>query len=271
MVKFPFLPALLVASSLAATEPPGSPQKAREEKAADAEPAGQPAKPGSPARSGAAPAETSGTQPAPAPAIKSLGGTRHELNGIQFDRKTRAISLPAKINMTEGLLEYALVHEAGKVHESLLSTAVSPFDLNVVLLLVNYQPSGTFFDLSDKKAGAVLVKNPKIESQAKLTVTLEWKDPDGQPKAASLESLLLNIDQKAPAKEGPFIYTGSMLMEDGTFMAKDTGSILALYADAAALINNPREGNENDDAWICDPKKVPAKETAVTVTLTPAK
>ncbi len=228
--------------------------------------------PVAPAPQAKSPPEASAGQPpatpAPAPSIKSLGGTRHELNGIQFDRKTRAISLPAKINMTEGLLEYALVHESGKVHESLLSTTISPFDLNVVLLLVNYQPSAKFFDLSDKEAGAVLVKNPKIEPQAKLTVTLDWMDAAGEAKSASLESMLLNIDQKAPAKEGPFIYTGSMLMEDGTFMAKETGSIIALYVDAAALINNPRKGNDNDDVWISDPKKIPAKETPVTVTLT---
>lgn len=228
-------------------------------------PAGTPVPPG-PAPE-AAPAAKPNAGP---PVIKSLGGTRHELNGIQFDRKTRAISLPAKINMTEGLLEYALVHESGKVHESLLSTTISPYDLNVVLLLVNYQSSATFFDVSDKKAGAVLVKNPKIEPRAKVSVTLEWKDPKGPSRSASLASLMINIDQKAPATEGPFIYTGSMLMDDGTFMARETGSILAFYADAAALINNPREGNENDDAWICDKTKVPAKDTGVTVVLTPA-
>lgn len=263
MVKSSLLPALLAATltTLASADPAVSPPSGKKVDG------GEPKKTApSPPAGGTEAAKT----PLPAPAIKSLGGTRHELNGIQFDRKTRVISLPAKVNMTEGLLEYALVHDSGKVHESLLSTSISPYDLNVVLLLVNYQPSAAFFDLRDKKAGAVLVKSPKIEPQAKLSVTLEWKDPAGQAKSASLESLLLNIDQKGPAKEGPFIYTGSMLMDDGTFMAKETGSILALYADAASLINNPREGNENDDAWICDPKKVPAKDTDVTLILNPS-
>ena len=221
-----------------------------------------------PAPPSSKPADSPQPDAASAPAIKSLGGPRYELNGICFNEDTRAITLHATVNMTEGLLEYALVHEAGKVHESLLSTPISAYDLNVVLLLLNYQPSATFFDTSDKAAGAVLVKNPKIEAPAKLLVTLEWKDPAGKSQSTRLESLLLNLDQKAPATPGPFIYTGSMLMEDGVFMAKETGSILALYADAAALLNNPRQGNENDDSWLADKSKVPPKGTAVTVTLT---
>ena len=215
------------------------------------------------------PALPAARTPAAAPAIKHLGGPRYELNGISFNEVTRTITLPAKVNMVQGLLEYALVHESGKAHESLLTTSVSPYDLNVVLLLLNYQPSTTFFDHSDPKAGAMVVKNPKIAPASNLLVTLEWKDPDGTAHRARLESLLLNVDQKAPAPDGPFTYTGSMLMEDGVFMAKETGSILALYADAAALINNPREGNQNDDAWVTDPSKVPAKTTPVTVTFSP--
>ncbi len=206
----------------------------------------------------------------PRPAIKALGGSRHELNGITFNADTRAITLPCKVNMTEGLLEYALVHEAGKVHESFLSTVVSPYDLNVVLLLLNYKAGTAFFDHSDKKAGAVLVKNPKIDPAANLLVTLDWKDTAGRPRTARLESLLLNVEKKAPVTEGPFVYTGSMVLDDGLFMAKDTGSILALYADAAALINNPREGNDNDDIWVTDNSKAPPKGTPVTLTLSPS-
>lgn len=206
-------------------------------------------------------------QPDPAKAIKKLEGSRYELNGIIFDQKTRAIRIPAKVNMTEGLLEYALVHESGKVHESLLSTAISPFDLNVVLLLLSYEPGTGFFDTSDQNAGAVPVKNPKLPAAAQLKATLEWKAPDGTDKTSRLESLLLNLDKKGTVTDGPFTYTGSMVTDDGTFMAKDTGSILALYVDVLAVINNPREGNENDDIWVPDKTKIPEKDTAVTLVL----
>lgn len=271
MVKSLLSVAVLSACAFLAqgAEPSGAPANAAP---ANGQPSAPSPAPDSAAEKPAAPAAT----PDPAggeakkPAIKHLGGPDYELGGIRFNEKTRAITLPAKVNMTGGLLEYALVHESGKAHESLLTTAVSPYDLNVVLLLLNYQPSATFFDLSDKKAGAILVKNPKLEPTAQLRASLEWKTADGKNTTAALESLILNIDQKGTAKEGPFTYTGSMLTDDGVFMAKETGSILALYADAASLINNPRDGNDNDDAWIPDKTKIPAKDTEVTLTFSPA-
>ncbi len=217
----------------------------------------------------AASATLHAADPAPAPAIRHLGGPLHELNGISFNDATRSISFPAKFNLLNGPLEYALVHESGKAHESLLTTAISPFDLNVVLLLLNYQPSTTFFDQSNKAAGAIVVENPKIDPASNLAVNLQWKDPSGTPHSARLESLIRNLDRKAPASKGPFTYTGSMLMEDGTFMAKETGSILALYADAAALFNNPRPGNQNDDIWVPHPPSLPPKGTPLTVTFSP--
>lgn len=230
--------------------------------AADQPPA--PAKPPAPpAAADAKPASP------PAPAVKPLGGPLYELNGISFNAETRAIRLPGLINMTQGLLEYALVHEEGKAHESLLTTKVSPFDLNVVLLLLNYEASTTFFDLSDKIRGALLVPNPKTAPKAELAVTLEWKDPKGQIQTARLESLLLNAQPKTNLAPGPFIFTGSMVMDDGTFMAKESGSILALFADPASLINNPRAGNEMDDTWLPDTQKLPPQKTPVTVIISP--
>ncbi|MES2708850.1 MAG: YdjY domain-containing protein [Verrucomicrobiota bacterium] len=255
-MNFPLSAALLLACAvtLRSQEPPASPPK--------------PAVPAPPASASGTP--SGGAAPDPAKAIKRLDGSRYELNGIVFDKKTRAITLPAKLNMTDGLLEYALVHESGKVHESLLSTAVSPFDLNIVLLLLNYEAGTGFFDVSDKAAGAVPVKDPQIAPASQVNVTLDWKAADGASKSARLETLLLNLDKKATVTDGPFTYTGSMVMDDGAFMAMDTGSILALYVDAAALINNPREGNGNDDIWIPDKTKIPEKDTAVTVTLLPS-
>lgn len=214
---------------------------------------------------------TAPTPPTPDPrkAIQKISGTRYKLGVIEFDQKSREIAIPCKVNMREGLLEYALVHEAGKTHESLLSTKISPFDLNVVLLLVNYKPSERFFDFSNKELGPEPVKDPKIEPSARCDAWVRWKTEDGKESTARLESWVLNLDEKGPAKDGPFVYTGSMISPEGKFMAQDNGSILALYLDASALINNPRPGNDNDDIWIANKEKVPAPGTEVTLLLRP--
>ena len=75
------------------------------------------------------------------PTVNKLDETRCQIGGVIFDQKTREIRFPTKVNMTEGQLEYLIVHENGKVHESLLSTTVSPTHLNLAFTLLRYPPS----------------------------------------------------------------------------------------------------------------------------------
>ena len=112
----------------------------------------------------------------PTKAIQKIEGTRYKLGTMEFDQKTREIRVPCKVNMREGLLEYVLVHETGKVHESLFSTAVKPFELNVVMLLLNWKKSDKFFDFSDPERGGVPVKGAANPPSSHVEVWVEWKN-----------------------------------------------------------------------------------------------
>jgi len=214
-----------------------------------------------PAKPAAAPVD-------PAKAIQRIEGDRFQCGLIEFHQKTREIRLPGKVNIREGPLEYVLVHESGKVHESLLSTAVRPTELNIVLLLLNWKKSEAFFDFSEPERGGVPVKNAQNPPASQLEMHVEWKDKEGKVQTVRVENWMHQIEKRAKVSEGPFIYTGSLIMPDGRWLAEDTGSIMALYVDPGSMFNNPREGNDLDDVWIPDPT-VPAKETPVTIVLKP--
>ena len=216
----------------------------------------------------AAPAP-SGPPADPTKAIEKLGGTRYKLGLLEFDQKTREIRIPAKVNLREGPLEYVLVHESGKVHESLFSTAVRPTELNVVLLLLNWKQSDKFFDFTEPERGGVLVKGAENPPASLVEVHLAWKDKDGTDQTCRVENWLHQVEKKAKITVEPFIYTGSRIMPDGKFLAEETGSILALYMDPASMVNNPRDGNDLDDVWVND-ENVPAKDTPVTIIFKPA-
>jgi hypothetical protein len=230
------------------------------------------------ARPGTAPAQFPGDGPAkpaeggppadPTKAIQKIDGTRYKLGTMEFDQKTREVRIPCKVNMREGLLEYVLVHETGKVHESLFSTTVKPFELNVVMLLLNWKKSDTFFDFSQPERGGVPVKGAVNPPESLVEVSVEWKDKDGKVQNFRVENWLHQIEKKAKITTEPFIYTSSPVMPDGAFLAEQTGSILGLYVDPGCLVNNPRDGNDNDDVWINDPA-VPAKGTPVTLIFKP--
>jgi hypothetical protein len=210
----------------------------------------------------------SGPPADPTKAIQTVDGTRFKLGILEFDRKTREIFIPAKVNMREGLLEYVLVHESGKVHESLFSTAVKPFELNVVMLLLNWEKSGAFFDFSKPERGGVLVKGAVNPPSSHVEVRVAWKDRTGKEQSVRVEDWLHQVEKKARLTIEPFIYTGSQVLADGKFLAEESGSILALYQDPGSLVNNPREGNDLDDVWINDPA-VPETGTPVTIIFKP--
>lgn len=198
------------------------------------------------------------------PDIVRLSATRSRLGLIEFDQSTREIFLPAEVNMVKGLLEYALVGDKGKLHEALLSTKVRAFDLNIVLLLLNYKPDDQWF---------VPPAKPKPLQDAQPVAHLEffvrWKDPaTGVEKNARLDEWITDLTTKKPAAPTPWIYTGSHLNEDQRFAAEVDGSLLALYHDARALINSPRQGADNDEQWV-PAQNVPPKGTAVTVIIKP--
>lgn len=216
------------------------------------------------------PAKKKDTTPVdPAKAIQKIDGDRFKCGLIEFNQKTREIRIPSRIAIREGPLEYVLVHETGKFHESLFTTDVRPIELNIVMLLLNWKKSEAFFDFSEPERGGVLVKNANNPPVSQVEVFVEWKDKDGKTQTCRTENWMHQIEKRAKVTDGPWIYTGSLIMPNGSFFAEDSGSILALYQDAGAMINNPREGNDLDDVWIADPE-VPAKDTPVTVIFKPA-
>lgn len=224
----------------------------------------------------AAPAETGGGTADPAPAtpaagkIATLSDGRLRLGEITFDQKLREIRFPAEVNMTRGLLEYAIVHENGKVHESLLVTKARPFELNIVLLLLGFRESRPLLNptLAPERRVDEKDEPPAQTARSRLDVHLEWVQDD-KTRSASLASWLASLEAGKPkvADEGPWIYTGSLVSE-GRFIAEVDGSILAVYLDPNAMINNPREGNFNDDIWI-PAEMLPEPGTPVTVVLKP--
>jgi hypothetical protein len=231
--------AIGLVARLEAAEPPAAPQEVK------------------PPQAGETPAK---------PEIVRLSPTRLRLGVIEFDQTTREIFLPSKVNMVKGLLEYAVVGEKGKLHEALLSTRARAFDLNVVLLLLNYQPDTAWF-VPPAKPKPLEATKPA----ARLDILVRWKDPGGGgEKTARLDEWITDLVSKKPAPATPWVFSGSQIYGERQFAAEVDGSLVALYLDTRALINSPREGADNDEQWVPSPA-VPPKGTAVTVIIRPAK
>ncbi|QUE49562.1 hypothetical protein KBB96_11825 [Luteolibacter ambystomatis] len=206
------------------------------------------------------------------PAIERLDGSRYKLGEITFDQKSREIRFPAKVNMTEGLLEYLVVHSRGKVHESLFSTEVSPTKLNVVFTLLRYPASKELYATDspvDHEAGT---KFPNVAADvkagARVDIKVEWSDGTGKTRAVPVNEWIAHAVTEKQMPSGPWVYGGSEI-SNNRYQAEATGDVVAIFLSSSAILNYPGKDNNDDEAWLPFPKRVPAIGTPVVLIITP--
>ena len=205
------------------------------------------------------------------PQIKELGDGKFEAGLVRFNSKTREISFPCTVNMTEGLLEYAIVHENGKIHESLLSTKIRPLNLNVALKLLRFKPSPELFEMMDEdfRPNGLFPDVPEeIRAAVRVEILLSWKDAGGKEHEAALNDWITNEQTNSPVPAAAWVYGGSYL-HNGVFQAQAMGDVAAIYTNQAALFNFPGKDRGNDEVWVPTPERVPPVGTPVTVTIKP--
>lgn len=217
-------------------------------------------------------------QETPKPSVKKIGPTTFRVGLIEFDAKSKVISVPVVVNQREGgPIEYILVSEKGKTHESILTTKASPTNLQIVLKLLKYKAGeGDIFDKllpsEDRK-----VKGGKSEERgAAVDISVTWKNEENS-KPIMINQL--TIDGESIEKEGesgtlmpkhPWNYTGSIVSQ-GRFLAEIEGSIIAIYLDPASLFNTTVPGAEIDERWGANHDLIPEIGTKATLKISPRK
>jgi len=196
------------------------------------------------------------------PPVEKIGEGKFRLGEIIVDRTERSISFPAQVNMDRGLLEYLLVHNKGKTHESLLRTRVAPYNLQIALLLLGFE--GT-----DQRLAMQGAQNTPKGERVKIFVSI----------TVGQISTILPVESWLANKVGEsfdsvssinWVYTGSYV-DDNRFMAQETGSIAAIWHDPVAIIDNASPGGENNRIWFVKQGTAPPVGTPVIVIIKPAK
>lgn len=213
-------------------------------------------------------------KPPPKSPLQKTGDTTYELGGLRFDSATREIRVPCAVNMSEGVIEYALVTDTGKTHESLLKTKAKPFDLQIALLLCHYEPhAGELISIlsnpqPEQKALAAKAMDRSGANLVKLS--LEWKDKDGRPQAGALEDWIHDKRGKQSLRVPHWIFNGSDT-GDGAFSAHLEGSLISIHFDLAAILGNPAKWSGSDDNWEVETSRVPPVDAPVTLVISPAR
>lgn len=204
----------------------------------------------------------------PRPAVTQIGEHQYRLGEIEINSKKREIKIPVVVNMREGgPLEYVLVHEHGKVHESIFTTTISPLHLQIALKLLKFEPGfGDVFnlllapELLEKEGGTIDERGDSIDFSFVA---------EGKTQPIPVFDFVMDGKTSTAMRGAPWIYTGSRI-EDGTFMAEAEGSIIAIYLDHLAIFNMTIEGADTDERWGANSAMIPEIGTAGMLTLSSA-
>ena len=176
--------------------------------------------------------------------VRQIGTNSFQIGEVRVDAKERRLTIPATVNMVEGLIEYVLVNTNGKLHESIFKTTTEPIHVQTAALL--------------------LLKAP-VDSNAPPQLRVSVELPLG--KTVPAEDLITNIMGDVKFRPGLWRYNGSRLVEN-TFIAQRDGSIVAIMADPDAIIESGRIAVDDDDNWRPHKSELPPVGAPVKVLLT---
>ena len=207
-----------------------------------------------------------------APKVEKIDENRYRIGDVTIDKSNREIRFPAAVNLREGLLEYLIVHQNGKIHESLFRTEASPTNINVAFALLRYKPSKELYRIW-KEPGVIsgefykVTEEDRLASRIAIDVEVE---KDGEVKRYPVNEW---IRHETTGKSMPptfWVYGGSEFY-DGKFVPELTGDISAIYVTNSSLINYPGEDNFNDEVWTSLTDRIPELDTKVTLIFAPYK
>ncbi len=195
--------------------------------------------------------------------LENLGNGKYRVGAVTLDKKARTVSFRVKVNMTRGQVEYALVTERGKTHESVFTTAARPTDIHLACVLLGMKQAGG----KDWPA-----EHAAIPTHRGVDVLVTWPT-NGPPKRLPLSACIKkkNTDgyggRDKPLEDGVWFYSGSRFY-GGVFAAEAEGSVISIIGDGSALLNGLRKGNGNDLLHSADGGELPPKGRTVTMVLT---
>ena len=191
--------------------------------------------------------------------IRRVGPGRYEIGKIQLDQEKATLRFPAQINQKAGPIEYLLVADYGKIHESLLRTDVPPYHVQLALLLLGAKPQGT----NNPEASP----SPSARSRkGELSIAIAWKSW-GLTRRKEAGSFIRDRRAGATIERGHWKFVGSQMRENG-FAAQLDGSIITVIDDADAIVGNSLPNSDDDDNWEATGRKLPGLDAKVEVILT---
>jgi hypothetical protein len=200
-----------------------------------------------------------GQAPTAAEPAERLGPNLFRVGTIRVDTAKREISLRGTANEAH-VLEFIASTKGGfKGYESALELDTNAISFNLALILIGLDREHAVhprfhFDPIPPKGDPV-------------EIWVEW-DENGTPRKIRAEQLVYNERTKRTLPEGPWVYTGSVFVEERrAYMADMDGTLIGFVHTPSPIIENPAAVMGPYGANRLNPALNLKAGTAVTVTV----
>ena len=187
--------------------------------------------------------------------VRKIDKNTYQLGAAILNANDKSITIPANINMSNGLLEVLLCTEAGKTHESLLTTDCSPTYLQLALITLGFDP-------------IIGVDSARTKSQPdSFKIFVEWES-NHKKLTYRAEDLIWNEATKKPMQRTSWKFSGSPVYPDGQLAAEFDGTLISTY-EMHTILENGLPTRYDDTLYYVNEKLAPPVGTKVKVIIKP--
>jgi len=159
------------------------------------------------------------------PAVERLGKDLFRIGKTRVNTATREVTVAGTVNPVTTLEFLANPPRGMKAYESALTLDVDGVTFNTALVLVGLERTHTR-----------MLPNRQLDGdRVELWVEL----PGSPPKRMRAERLIFDRATNAEAPESTWVYTGSMFLENGRYLADSDGVLIGFVHTRSAVIDRP--------------------------------
>jgi len=191
------------------------------------------------------------------PPIKDLGGNQYQVGQISIDKNKAQFRVPGKVIRTEPPIEFLAVTKGGmKAYESVLELEVNAFEFNLACILIGLDAENAV--MPDYHFDEKPIKGDRVE------VYVEWQEND-RTVSIPIAELLSEGEKEPKPPTSEWVYTGSVFLPDGIYLAALDGVLIGFVHDPSTIIEHRTGVGMGSYGSIMVSKKAPALDAQIVV------
>ncbi len=196
------------------------------------------------------------------PKVKDIGNGKFQIGNIIIDKNKKEVTVPGRINMKEGIIEFIACTKGGdKAYESALEMDTDAKTFNLSMILIGLDPK--------KGKASAYHFDPNPPEGDHVEITVQW-DTDKGKKTITAQKVIHDMKTGKTFPTSHWVYTGSVFLEDGSYLADSAGVLVGFVHDPAPVIESPLSNAAGSYGnFVINNKILPEVGTKITMIIRP--